>query len=99
MADFLAKLTKGKDIQWDSYSSVASTLGGTFHKDNVVFIVNNATAYDITDFADGMAYKETPNPGRELLVPAGATLKVVDAKEVSPGKWHITLKQTGRGAL
>jgi hypothetical protein len=99
LADFLAKHAKGKDIEWDSYSSVASDLAGTFHKDNIVFVVNNATAYDITDFADGMAYKETPNPGRELLIPAGAKLKVVDVKEVSPGKYHIILDQTASGAL
>jgi hypothetical protein len=74
LADFLAKHTPGAPVTWDSYSSVASTPAGCCPSANIVFIVQSAVAYDITDFADGMAYKETPNPGRELVVPAGAQL-------------------------
>ena len=99
LANFLTKHNAGDPVRWDSYSSVGSELGGTMPGDNIVFEIKNATAYDITDFADGMAYKSPPNPGRELLIPAGAQLRVVSATEVSPGKWTIVLEQVGAGSI
>lgn len=85
LQNFLAKHQRGDSVKWYSYSSVGSVLGGTMANSNIVFEIQNSTAYDITDFADGMAYNVPPNPGRELIIPAGAELEVVDAIEVSPG--------------
>ena len=71
-------------------------------RDNVVFIVHNATAYDITDFADGMAYRDPPNPGRELIIPAGAQLKVEHPAVEDPpgsGRWTVVLEQTRGGTI
>lgn len=99
LAGFLASYPIGGTVEWTSYSSVGSELGGTMADSNIVFEIKNATAYDITNFADGMAYKSPPNPGRELLIPAGAQVRVVSVTQTSPGKWHIGVEQTGSSTL
>ena len=102
LAGFLAEYVDGAKVTWTSFTSVASTLGGVMTgRENIVFEIQDAIAYDITDFADGMAYNIPPNPGRELLMPAGARVEVVSAKETSPGSgvYKVVVKQVAAGTI
>ncbi|MFI6870185.1 ADP-ribosyltransferase [Nocardia sp. NPDC050406] len=84
LPDFLAKHTKGAVIDWNAFTSVAGEVGGTWWGqpgENILFTIRGGVAYDISDFADGLHYKDPPNPGRELLLPAG---KVVRVENVTP---------------
>ncbi|MFE1595361.1 hypothetical protein [Nocardia sp. NPDC058705] len=81
---FLARYTEDAVIDWNAFTSVAGEVGGTWWEEpgeNILFEVRGGVAYDISDFADGLHYKDPPNPGRELLLPAG---RVVRVESVTP---------------
>ncbi|MFE3954959.1 ADP-ribosyltransferase [Nocardia sp. NPDC059091] len=76
---FLAKYTKGAVIDWEAFSSVASEVDGTWWgtpRENILFKIRGGVAYDISDFADGLHYKDPPNRGRELLLPGGMVVRI-----------------------
>ncbi|MFJ9362851.1 ADP-ribosyltransferase [Nocardia sp. NPDC101769] len=81
---FLVKYSKGAVTEWEAFTSVAGEVGGTWWEqpgENVLFKIRGGVAYDISDFADGLHYKDPPNPGRELLLPGGMVVRV---KNVTP---------------
>ncbi|MEU0540323.1 ADP-ribosyltransferase [Nocardia sp. NPDC005978] len=84
LADFLAKYTTDAVIDWEAFTSVADEEGGTWWgepKENILFKITGGVAFDISDFADGLHYKDPANEGKELLLPAG---KVVRVESVTP---------------
>ena len=80
LAAFLAQARVGT-LKWDSFNSVASDIDGTFPSDNVLFVIRNGTARDISDFGDGIHYKDPANPGRELLMEGGVEFRVTNIVE------------------
>jgi hypothetical protein len=84
LVDFMAEHAVGTEVTWKAFSSVAGGIDGTFwrfEEATVLFEIKNAKAYDISDFADGIHYRDPPMGAPELLMPAGAKLLV---KEVIP---------------
>ncbi|MGX1806327.1 zeta toxin family protein [Nocardia sp. NPDC055321] len=84
LADFLAKYTTGAVIDWEAFTSVADEEGGTWWgepNENILFKITGGVAFDISDFADGLNYKDPANEGKELLLPAG---KVVRVESITP---------------
>ncbi|MCU1643424.1 MAG: putative NAD(+)--arginine ADP-ribosyltransferase [Nocardia sp.] len=79
LTGFLTEYTKDAVIDWNAFTSVAGEVGGTWWEqpgENILFKIRGGVAYDISDFADGLHYKDPPNPGRELLLPAGMVVRV-----------------------
>jgi hypothetical protein len=87
IAGFLAAHPIGREVIWHSFTSVAGEVEGTFYdkpEHNVLFVVRNSDSHDISQFADGINYRDPPKGGPELLMPGG--IKVVVTEVTSETK-------------
>lgn len=85
LAEFLADHPVDQVVTWKAFTSMAGDVGGTFWdkpEQNVLFIVRNSDSHDISKFADGINYRDPPNPRPELLMPSNITVKVTAVEEV-----------------
>lgn len=100
LEDFLNAHPQGQVVTWPAFTSVAGDVGGTFWdkpEQNVLFIIRNSDSHDISKFADGINYRDPPNPGPELLMPSDIKVKVTDVvEETRPGGgkgYKVTFEQ------
>ena len=97
LQSFLSKYKEGEILPWNDFTSCAGSESGSFVNKpnvNIVFEIEQLTARDISDFADGINYKTPPYPKPEILIPPGK-FKSLGNPVFDPviGKWRIKVKQ------
>ncbi|HET7504342.1 MAG TPA: hypothetical protein VFK02_25145, partial [Kofleriaceae bacterium] len=103
LTDFLAQHPVGAVKEWGGFTSVAGDITGTFWnrpEANVLFEIHGATSHDISDFADGIHYKDPPQGGPELFMPGGVQVRVKSVTEslgpTGEKRYTIQLEQLPR---